>query len=93
MHGVGVVKGELGGDCCAAGVAGDVGAPHAEVGEERCGVGGVVGDAHWWRGVGAADPTALVVSDQLVAVGQCRFCEERQEPVGEDRADEQHRFA
>ena len=77
----------------AAGVAGDVGARHSEMVEERRGVGGVVGDAHRRRGVGAADPTPLVVSDQLVAVGQRRFGQERQEAVGEDGADEQHRFA
>jgi hypothetical protein len=34
-----------------------------------------------------------VVSDQLVAVGNRRFGNERQKPVGEDRADEQHRLA
>src|SRR5712691_3613620 len=61
--------------------------------EERRGVGGVVRDAHWRRGVGAADPTPLVVSDQLVAVGQRRFRKERQEPIGEDGADEQHGLA
>ena len=90
---LGVVEGQLGGDRRAAGVAGDVRARHAEMVEERGGVGGVVRDAHRPRGVGAADPATLVVADQLVAVGQRRFREERQEPVGEDGADEQHRFA
>ena len=73
VHGLGMVEGQLGGDRRAAGVAGDVGARHAEVVEERGRVGGVVRDAHRRRGVGAADPTALVVADQLVAVGQRRF--------------------
>jgi hypothetical protein len=34
-----------------------------------------------------------VVSDQLVAIGQRRFFDERQEAVGEDGADEQYGFA
>ena len=73
VHRLGMVEGQLGGDRRAAGVAGDVGAPHTEVVEQRRGVGGVVGDAHRRRGVRAADPTPLVVADQLVAVGQRRF--------------------
>ena len=93
MHGRGVVEGQLGRDGRATGVAGHVGAGHAEVVEERGGVGGMVRDGHGRRGVGAADPTPLVVADQLVAVGQRRFGEERQEPVGDDGANEQHRFA
>ena len=73
VHGLGMVERQLGGDRGAARVAGDVGARHAEVVEERGGVGGVVGDAHRGWGVGAADPTPLVVADQLVAVGQRRL--------------------
>ena len=93
VHGVGVVECELGGGVRAGGVAGDVGARQAEVVKECRGVGGVVGDGHWRRGGAAAGPTPLVVADQLVAVSQCRFGQQRQESVGEDGADEQHRFA
>ena len=93
VHLLGVVEGQLGRDRRAAGVARDVGAPHTEMVEQRGSVGGVVRDAHRRRRVGAADPTPLVVADQLVAVGQRRFCEERHEAVGEDMADEQHGFA
>ena len=64
-----------------------------EMVEQRRGVGGVVGDAHRRRGVCASDPAALVVADELVAVGERRFCEQRQEAVRDDGADEQHRFA
>ena len=42
MHGLGMVECQLGRDRRAAGVAGDVGARHAQVVEERRGVGGVV---------------------------------------------------
>ena len=73
VHGLGMVECQLGSDRRAAGVAGDVGARNSEMVQERCGVGGVVRDAHWRRGVGAADPAPLVVSDQLVVVGQRRF--------------------
>jgi hypothetical protein len=41
--------------------------------EQRGGVGGVVRDADWRRGVGAANPTPLVVADELVAVGERRL--------------------
>ena len=75
VHLLGVVEGQLGCDRRAGGVARDVSAPHTEMVEQRGGVGGVVRDAHRRRGVGAADPAALVVADQLVAVGQRRFCE------------------
>jgi len=61
--------------------------------EDRSGVGGVVRNVHGRRGVCAANPTPLVISDQLVVVGQRRFGKERQEPVGEDGADEQDGFA
>ena len=88
-----MVECQLHGDRRAAGVAGDVGAPHAEMVEQRRGVGGVVGDAHRRRGVRASDPTALVIPDELVAVGERRFREQRQEAVRDDRADEQHRLA
>ena len=65
---------------------------HPEMIEECGSVVGVVHDAHRPHGVGAADPATLVVADQLVAIGQLRFCDERQEPIGEDGADEQHGF-
>jgi hypothetical protein len=74
-------------------VACDVDTRQTETVEEGCGVGGVVGDAHRRRGMCAADPPPLVVSDQLVLVRERRFCNERQEAVGQDGADEQYRFA
>jgi hypothetical protein len=74
-------------------VAGDVGAPQTELVEQRGGVRGVVRDAHRRRGVRAADPAALVVADELVVVGERRFCDQRQEAVRDDGADEQHRLA
>jgi hypothetical protein len=61
--------------------------------EERRGVIRVVRDAHRWRGMGAADPTTLVIPDQLVPAGQGLLRQERDEPVGENRTDEQHRLA
>ena len=85
VHVLGVVECQLRGDRRAAGVAGDVGGSHAEMVEQRRGVGGVVGDAHRRRGVGASEPAALVVADELVAVGERRFCEQRQEAVRDDR--------
>src|SRR6188472_338133 len=88
-----MVECQLGGNRRAARVARNVDAWQTEVVKERRGVGSVVGDAHRRRSVRAADPAPLVVSDQLVAVGQRRFFEERQEAVGEDGADEQHGFA
>ena len=66
---------------------------HSEMVEERRGVGGVVGDAHGRGSVGAADPTPLVVPDELIAVGERGFRHERQEAVREHGTDEQHRFA
>jgi hypothetical protein len=77
VHAVGMVECELGTNRCAAGVARDVGAAHTEPLEERRGICGVVSDAHRRRGVGAADPTPLVVADQLVAVGQRGLRKER----------------
>ncbi len=93
VHALGIVERQLGGDRRAAGVTCNVGAPQAEAVEERRGVGSVVGDAHRGRGVRAAGPAPLVVPDELVVVGQCRFLDERQEAVGEDGADEQYRLA
>ena len=90
---LGVVEGQLGRDRPTAGVAGDVSAPHTEMIEECGSVGGVIHDAHRPHGAGAADPTTLVVPDQLVAAGQLRFGDERQEPVGQDGTDQQHGFA
>ncbi len=90
VHLLGVVEGQLGCDRRAGGVARDVSAPHTELLEQRRGVGGVIGDAHRRRSVGAADPTPLVVPDQLVAVGQCRLCKERHEAVGDQHVDQQH---
>ena len=43
---VGLVERQLGGDCCAAGVADDVSAGDSQVVEQCGGVGGVVGHAH-----------------------------------------------
>ncbi|WP_406180858.1 hypothetical protein [Streptomyces sp. NBC_01006] len=60
--------------------------------EQRDGIGDVVGDGDLPEGVGAAAPAPLVVADELVALGECRFGHERDEPVGEDRADEQERL-
>ena len=68
-----MVKCKLGGDHRAGGVAGDVGAGHSQMVEDRRRVGGMVCDADRRRGVGAADPAPLVISDQLVPVGQRRF--------------------
>ena len=73
MHALGMVERQLGATAAPLEWPGDVGARHAEVVEERGGVGGVVRDAHRRLGVGAADPAALVVPDQLVAVGQRRL--------------------
>ena len=73
MNRLGMVEGQLGGDRRAARVADDVGAPHTEGVEQRGSVGGVIADAHRRRGVRALDPAALVVPDQLVAVGEHRF--------------------
>ena len=84
-----VVEGELGCHRATGGVAGNVRARHPEIGEEGRRVIGVIHDAHWPDGAGAAHPATPVVADQLVAIGQLRFCHERQEPVGEDGADEQ----
>src|SRR4051812_43817287 len=67
----------------------DVSAPQTEVLEQRRSVGGVLCDAHWRWSVRAADPTPLVVSDQLVAVGQCRLWQERYEAVGDEHVDQQ----
>src|SRR4051794_41873715 len=61
--------------------------------EQGRGVGGVVRDAHGRRGVGASDPAALVVPDELVVAGERRFRKYRQKAVGNDGADEQHGFA
>jgi hypothetical protein len=72
VHGVGLVERELRGDRRAARVARDVSARHAEMPEQRRGIGRVVADAHRRRRVGAARPTPLVVPDQLVA-GERRF--------------------
>ena len=93
VHLLGVVEGQLGCDRRAGGVARDVGAPHTEVLEQRRGVGGVIGDAHRRRGVRAADPTPLVVADELVAVGQRRLWKERHEAVGDEHVDQQHGLA
>ena len=68
VHLLGVVEGQLGSDRRAGGMARDVSAPHTEVLEQRRGVGGVLSYAHRRWSVRAADPTALVVSDQLVTV-------------------------
>jgi hypothetical protein len=90
VHVVRVVEGQLGSDRRAGGVADDVRAPHSEVLEQRRGVGGVLCDAHRrWR-VRAADPTPLVVTDQLVAVGQRRLTHEGHEAVGDEHVDQQH---
>jgi hypothetical protein len=84
VHGLRAVERHLGSDHRAGGVAGDMGARHSQPVEERRRVGGVVRHAHRRRGRGAADPTPLVVADQPVAVGQRRFGQQWQEPVGED---------
>src|SRR5215211_12109 len=60
--------------------------------EQGRGVGGMVRDADGRRGAGASDPATLVVPDELVAVGERRFRQQRQEAVGDDGADEQHGF-
>ena len=70
-----------------------MGAPDADLVEQRRGVGGVVGDADRRRGVGASEPAAPVIADQLVAVGERRFCQQRQEAVRDDRVHKQHRLA
>ena len=93
VHLLGVVEGQLGSDRRAGRVAGDVGAPHTEVLEQRRGVGGVIADAHRRRGVRAAHPAPLVVPDQLVAVCQRRLWKERHEAVGDEHVDQQHRLA
>jgi hypothetical protein len=93
VHDLGVVEGELGADCRTAGMAGDVGARDSEVVEECRGVRSVIRDGHRGWGMRAADPTSLVVADELVAVGQRRLRQQWEEAVGEDGADEQHGFA
>ena len=90
MHLLGVVEGQLGSDRRAGGMARDVSAPHTEVLEQRRGVGGVLSYAHRRWSVRAADPTALVVPDQLVTVGQRRLWKERHEAVGDEHVDQQH---
>ena len=70
---LGVVERQLRGDRPAARVACDVDGSQTEMVEQGRGVGGVVGDAHGRRGVCASDPAALVVPDELVAVGERRF--------------------
>ena len=77
MHGLGMFEGQLGGDRRAGRVADDVGVPHTQRVEQRGGVGGMVCDGYRRRGVRAPDPAALVVADQLVAVGERRFREQR----------------
>ena len=66
----GFVEGQLGGDGRAAGVAHHMSPGDSQVIEQRSGVGGVVGHAHRAGGVRAAHPPALVVADQLVALGE-----------------------
>ena len=88
-----MVQRQLGGDRSAAGVSRDVGLADPEVVEQGRGVGRVVGDADRSWSAGAADPATLVVADQLVTVGEDRFCQQRQEAVCEHRADEQHRLS
>ena len=90
---LGMVECQLGGDLRARGVTCDVSAPQTEMLEERRSVGGVVSNGHRRRSVGAADPAALVVSNQLVAVGKLRYRKERQKAVGKDGVDEQHGLA
>src|SRR4051812_48287455 len=68
----------------------DMRPPHPEVIEQRRGVGGVGAYAHGRWSVRAADPTPLVVSDQLVAVRQRRLGEERHEAVGDEHVDQEH---
>jgi hypothetical protein len=72
VHGLGLVERELDGDRRAARVARDVSPRHAEMPEQRRGIGRVVADAHRRRRVGTAGPTPLVVADQLAA-GKRRF--------------------
>ena len=71
-------------------MARDVRAAHAEVVEQRRGVGGVLCDAHRRWSVRAANPAPLVVSDQLVIVCQRRLWQERHEAVGDEHVDQQH---
>ncbi len=51
-------------------MTGDVRATHIEMVEQGRGIGGVIGDAHRARRMRAPDPTALVVRDQPVVVGE-----------------------
>src|SRR3954465_848574 len=76
VHLLGVVEGQLGSDRRAGGMARDVSAPHTEVLEQRRGVGGMLSYAHRRWSVRAANPTPLVVSDQLVTVCQRRLWQE-----------------
>jgi hypothetical protein len=92
MHLLWVVEGQLGSDRCAGGMAHDVNAPHPEVVEQRRGVGGVLSYAHRRWSVRAANPTPLVVPDQLVVMCQRRLWKERHEAVGDEHVDQQHGF-
>jgi hypothetical protein len=71
-------------------MARDVSAPHTEVLEQCRGVGGVLSYAHRRWSVRASNPTALVVSDQLVIVRQRRLWEERHEAVWDEHVDQEH---
>src|SRR5215211_3607359 len=73
-------------------MARDVSAAHIEVLEQRRGVRGVLCDAHRRWSVRAADPTPLVVPDQLVTACQRRLRKERDEAVGDEHVDQQHRL-
>ena len=57
VHELGTVQGHLQGDGAAAGVAGDVGAGHIEVLEERRRVNDVIGDVHRRRACACSRPS------------------------------------
>jgi hypothetical protein len=92
MHHLGTIQGHLQGHDGAAGVADDVRPRHIEVLEQRRRVIHVIGDVHRGRGVRAAGPAALVVSNQPVAVRQRAFGQERQRGVRQHGVDEQDRL-
>ena len=74
-------------------MAGDMRARDLQIIEQRRCIRRMIGNRDRRRRARAADPAALVVRDQLIAIRQRSLGDERPKAVGEDRTDQQHRFA
>jgi len=93
VNALGPVERELERDRRTTRMAPDVSAPNVEVVEQSGGVRRVVGDGHGPGCPSAAHPTALVVHDDAIAVGELAFRQERHKAIRQDGRNEEQGLA